>query len=675
MSHSIKEFEQVSTSRSINQQQPRGTALDRFRSYNQYPFFYKSLSEMTGDLKRIKDMGFSSVWVNPLFEPCKSVDWISEEIRKVEAEKGITKTKIHSKAGSPYAIKSFSINEKISNYSSAGLTEPDRQKADYKDIRAYTDKCRELGLMPMTDIVMRHVSADSDLVKTHPQWFKRHPNGNFVIFGRDENYKAQGQSWDDVLEFNYDDPIIMEEILEDHIRPMCKMLISEFGFEGLRVDAAGKIPKQVYDRVIPYVDMLCLRTHGKKAKILGETLGQDISEFLHASGYVDYVYNSLYFYPYNQRFWEKDDTPVAHCKGVLQSQVAPTVGFAGNHDVSRIAGYYGENKHIRGQFLKATIEGNVDNQTVFNNVLAMFRSQTDKGSFSPETMAEYSFMCDAIWSKHDKSETDKKPKNAREWFALAGVVTEEGKKLYNCICNMLFKIVKREKYQGHSGYTDIENQGSQRIDEMAVNRLLPSNFNPNDTILRIKEGFCVTAFASDGGWFFFKGDEWGAIKSTNVFNSSPADLQQKIPGGIDFSPLITDINKTLAQLPPPSNPEWAQRCFLNNEDSVDGTSCFYIHQGKGFSGTGHLVFCNIADNLISTTVEQFLEYTKAGGRNIGEHKKYMPDCVYFCGDIKPDLTLSLFLEKQGIKISHSRDTQADMPMNQSDLSHPVSIPL
>jgi len=213
---------------------------------------------MTDDLKRIKDMGFSSVWVNPLFEPCKTVDWITEEIRKVEAERGIAKTKIHSKAGSPYAVRSFSINEKISNYASSGLSEEDRQKADYKDVRAYTDKCRELGLVPMTDIVMRHVSADSDLVKKHPHWFKRHSNGNFVIFGRDENYKAQGQSWDDVLEFNFDDPIVMEEVLEDHIRPMCRILINEFGFEGLRIDAAGKIPKQVYDRVIPLIDMLCL---------------------------------------------------------------------------------------------------------------------------------------------------------------------------------------------------------------------------------------------------------------------------------------------------------------------------------------------------------------------------------------------------------------------------------
>jgi hypothetical protein len=50
----------------------------------------------------------------------------------------------------------------------------------------------------------------------------------------------------------------MEEVLEDHIRPMCRILINEFGFEGLRIDAAGKIPKQVYDRVIPLIDMLCL---------------------------------------------------------------------------------------------------------------------------------------------------------------------------------------------------------------------------------------------------------------------------------------------------------------------------------------------------------------------------------------------------------------------------------
>jgi hypothetical protein len=52
----------------------------------------------------------------------------------------------------------------------------------------------------------------------------------------------------------------------------------------------------------------------------------------------------------------------------------------------------------------------------------------------------------------------------------------------------------------------------------------------------------------------------------------------------------------------------------------------------------------------------------------------MPDCVYFCGDIKPDLALSLLLEKEGVKISHSRVGGENSLATEQNLSLQESVP-
>ena len=66
-----------------------------------------------------------------------------------------------------------------------------------EEVKAYVQEAIFLGLTPIFDLVLRHVSIDNPLVSgEHPKftdkidtsrWFQRHPNDNLVIHNLDEN--------------------------------------------------------------------------------------------------------------------------------------------------------------------------------------------------------------------------------------------------------------------------------------------------------------------------------------------------------------------------------------------------------------------------------------------------------------------------------------------------------
>lgn len=318
-----------------NGQRPH--ALFRLISYNLFPKLYPTIPDMTRDLHRIKDMGFESVWINPFFETCNDMDWIAAHIHEGVRKAGLDKTNIHSRPHSSYAIRSFDIDPIISD--NTKIKDPDiRRGKDYEDIKEFTKECKKLDLLCLGDIVLRHVAADHPLIKEKPHLFKKHSNGNFVIFGRDENLSCENDAtWDDVIAFDFEDPEIEDEVIETYLRPYCSLMIETFGFEGFRIDSAGEMPRSLYQKIVPMIDEMCMQKHGKRAYLLGETLGIDIKKFMHLDGFMDAVYNSVYFHlkdPHS--VWKEGHQDLSHTKGIMQN-IAPSIGFPGNHDVPRIA--------------------------------------------------------------------------------------------------------------------------------------------------------------------------------------------------------------------------------------------------------------------------------------------------------------------------------------------------
>ena len=176
----------------------------RLRCYNQYPGLYKNFDSMREDLTRIKKLGFRQVWVNPFYTPCQTNPIPNSE------------QKIHS----PYAMQDDVVYP--------------RYASDETAVIAYTAEAKSLGLIPMFDLVPRHVAVDNRFVNGDPdllnhngidtrKWFKRHDNGNLKFRNMDENYNQTGENpWSDAAEFDYDNPEIRQQIMQYFWELLCR---------------------------------------------------------------------------------------------------------------------------------------------------------------------------------------------------------------------------------------------------------------------------------------------------------------------------------------------------------------------------------------------------------------------------------------------------------------------
>jgi hypothetical protein len=633
---------------------PRREELGRLKSYNQYASHYESVAAMTADLPRVAALGCNSVWINPLFERCASLAPMQEEILRgiaaYEAEWDDrlepTHKKLTSKVGRPYAQRSFYIDHRHS--SSPEVPAAERMEQDYAEIRAYTDKAREVGLTPLYDFVMRHVAVDHPLVKENPHWFKRHDNGNFVIFGRDEISRKTGQSWDDVVEFDYSTPEVRREIIDTYLKPMADLVVSRFGFEGLRIDAAGMIPREVYEEITPYIDNLSIKQFGKPAVMMGETLGQDVSHFIGVHGFLDYCYNSIYYRPFTRENWENDDSGFTHAKGILQATVGPTVGFPDNHDVVRMADFYYNQHHIRGRELLGRLEELVADGTVTpKRITSVVTSLAQTGVINDlemRTLVFHAFehklidfdkqieLQSAISQKSSHSAISQH--ELQRWLTPENMATKQGRAMLGEMLELVGNKVKKGEYE-----------------ERNLIKWLPGKL-PQDELQRmIKEAFCFVAFCSDGGWFLSYGGEWAATSKTSVFDAKPSDMQQRAYPGIDISPFIREINAIVTQLPAPASLEWTQRCYLDDRETDKKLASFYFHQGSGLNGHSHLVVANVSEEPFKLKEEQFREIISANHRN-GEH---IPKDVYIIGDIKFEFRLEQALRDAGCTVHFSSD--------------------
>lgn len=322
-----------------------GTDNKRFRGYNANPQLYRNIDAIINDLDRIHDMKFTTLWLNPLFEPCASVpDYIPQP---------------DSRPGSPYAQRSMQIAKRYSNH--PNLPDEARQAADYKDIRRLTDEARKRGMRPMADLVLNHVAIDNPLVSatdmpfviTHEtaqgpvketvrvntsQWFKRHASTNALVMrARDEHYQkcSSKHAWDDIASFNYDDPATRKQIIDCYLKPLVKTLIVDMGFDSFRFDAAGMIPPAVYQELLPYMDALSQKEHGHPTRNMAETAGPYFHEHINMGrtgeykpGFADYAYDSTFFaatddFPFHsnrkEELFSRDDSWASHIRGTMDN--------------------------------------------------------------------------------------------------------------------------------------------------------------------------------------------------------------------------------------------------------------------------------------------------------------------------------------------------------------------
>jgi len=159
--------------------------------------------------------------------------------------------------------------------------------------------------------------------------------GNLMIHGRDANLQRKGtkKCWDDVAMFNFDDPEIRKEIITYYIKPLIKTMIVDMGYEGFRFDAAGMIRPEVYQEIVPYMDEICKKEHGKPTANIAETVGAFFHEHIrmgqtadYPEGFASHAYDSTFFaatdsfdFHSNRQgeLFGRDDGWPAHIRGTM----------------------------------------------------------------------------------------------------------------------------------------------------------------------------------------------------------------------------------------------------------------------------------------------------------------------------------------------------------------------
>lgn len=145
-------------------------------------------------LPRLKELGVGILWFMPIHP-------IGELNRK-------------GTLGSYYSVKDYlAVNPEFGTI--------DEFKSLVKEIHS-------LGMYVIIDWVANHTSWDHQWTKTHPEFYNKDKDGNFIPPVND---------WSDVIDLNYDNKQLWNEMID-----ALKFWITECDIDGYRCDVAGMVP-------------------------------------------------------------------------------------------------------------------------------------------------------------------------------------------------------------------------------------------------------------------------------------------------------------------------------------------------------------------------------------------------------------------------------------------------
>lgn len=146
-------------------------------------------------LGRLKEMGVDILWIMPV-HPIG-----------IKGRKGTL--------GSPYAVKDYyAINPEFGNMD---------------DFRHLVDTAHAVGMHILIDWVANHSARDNELVTTHPEWYIKNRDNQFI--------STPWRDYDDIIDFDYDQPK-----LRAYMENAMKFWIRETGIDGFRCDVASFVP-------------------------------------------------------------------------------------------------------------------------------------------------------------------------------------------------------------------------------------------------------------------------------------------------------------------------------------------------------------------------------------------------------------------------------------------------
>jgi len=279
--------------------------------YNLFPLLAGNVKSWTPHLERAADLGFDSIFINPVQYPGYS--------------------------GSLYSTKDyFRLNPLIAD----GLT---RRSAE-ASFRRMVEEAGRLGLKIVVDLVISHCAFDSDLVTKHPEWFLREKGRVAHPWCMEGTRKVV---WRDLAQFDHRHSKDKEGLYAYLYKVVAYLL--DLGVSGFRCDAAYQVPASLWRRLIQET-----RQARPGTLFLAETLGCSPKETIHtAKAGFDYIFNS-------SKWWDFS-SPWLIEQYSLTREDARSISFPESHDTERLASEAGGNvdaikqRYLFGAFFSSGI--------------------------------------------------------------------------------------------------------------------------------------------------------------------------------------------------------------------------------------------------------------------------------------------------------------------------------
>lgn len=255
--------------------------------YNLFPLLAGDVRDWKPHLVRAAEMGFDSVFINPVQYPGYS--------------------------GSLYSIKDyFRLNPLMADGAS-----PEESIAEFKRM---AKEAEALGLKLIADLVISHSAFDCDLIKEHPQWYVRE-HGRVVHPSCMDGHKKV--VWGDLAKFDHKHSKDKEGMYQ-FLSRVVEFLV-DLGFKGFRCDAAYQVPQSFWRRLTKETLAKC-----PDVVFLAETLGCSPMETAETA-------KSGFQYTFNSSKWWDFHHPWLIEQYNLLREHAMSVSFPESHDTVRLA--------------------------------------------------------------------------------------------------------------------------------------------------------------------------------------------------------------------------------------------------------------------------------------------------------------------------------------------------
>lgn len=229
--------------------------------YNLFPRVSGKITEWEFHLEHIKNMGFTHVYINPIFEI------------------GYSK--------SLYAAKNFKKIDEI-------FVDTFSEFMPFEQLKNFVDKAHLLGLKVIFEMIFTHTAIDSDMLIEHPEWY-RYENGNLKKFSFKEN--DRWQEWGDLIELDNDESGKNTGLWEYWIE-IIEMYIAA-GADGFKCEAAYKVPREMWNYIIGNI-----KKKNKDIVFVADNLGAGFSEMLDLTGAgFDYMFTSLKWWDFSSTWF------------------------------------------------------------------------------------------------------------------------------------------------------------------------------------------------------------------------------------------------------------------------------------------------------------------------------------------------------------------------------------